>query len=69
MALVSYFDGGSDFVFEGFSPNRLATFTRTGRITSLDHKSLDVTMKYAVVVIVRSTEGKKVLQHAASVKV
>lgn len=68
MTFVAYFDGGSDFILEGFSPNGLATFTRTGGITGLDHKSLDVAMKYATVVIIGSTKGKKVLQHKTGVK-
>jgi hypothetical protein len=62
MALAAYFDGGSDFVLERFSPDGLTTFSRTGRITRLDHKRLDVTMKGAAVVIVGGTKGKKVLQ-------
>jgi len=66
--IFSYFDGGSDFVFERFSPDGLATFTRTGGITCLDHKSLDVTMENASVIIVGSTKGKKVLQYGTSVK-
>lgn len=68
MALVSHFDGGSDFVFERFSPDGLATFARAGRITGLDHKSLDVTMEKAPVIIVGSTKGKKVLQRGMSMK-
>jgi len=68
MSLVSHFDGGSDFVLERFSPYGLATFTRSGGITSLDHESLDVPMKDAAVVIVGSTKGEKVLQRGASVK-
>ena len=59
---VSHFDGGSDFVLERFSPDGVATFTRTGGITRLDHKGLDVTVKNAAVVIVGGTMGKKVLQ-------
>jgi hypothetical protein len=65
MALVSYFDGGSDFVLERFSPHGLATFTRAGGITGLDHKRLDVAMKNAAVVIVGSTKGEKVLQRGS----
>lgn len=61
MALVSYFDGGSDFVLERFSPDGLTTFACGGRITSLDHKRLDATVKNATVVIVGGTKGKKVL--------
>jgi hypothetical protein len=68
MALVAYFDGGSDFVFEGLSPYGLATFARTGRIAGLDHKRLDVTMENAAIIIVGSTKGKKVLQHGVGVK-
>ena len=62
MALAAHFDGGSDFVLERFSPERLATFASTGRITRLDHECLDVTMKNAAVVIVGGTKGEKVLQ-------
>ena len=68
MALITYFDGGSDFVLERFSPDRLATFTQTGGITSLGHEGLDVTVKNASVIIVGSTKGKKVLQRGSSVK-
>lgn len=46
----------------------MATFTRTGGITSLGHESLDIPMKDAAVVIVGSTKGEKVLQHKASCK-
>lgn len=65
MVVVSYFDGGSDFVLERFSPDGLATFTRAGRITGLDHKRLDVAVKNAAVVIVGGTKGKKVLQRGS----
>lgn len=65
MALVSHFDGGSDFVLERFSPDGLATFTRAGRITGLDHKCLDVTVKDAAVVVAGGTKGKKVLQRGS----
>ena len=68
ITLVSYFDGGSDFILERFSPDGLSTFSCAGGITSLDHKCLDVTMEYATIVIVGSTKGEKVLQHGASVK-
>ena len=68
MALISYFDGGSDFVFERFGPYRLAPFAYTGGIASLDHKCLDVTVENAAVIIVGSTKGEKVLQHEAGVK-
>lgn len=61
MALVSYFDGGSDFVFEGLSPYGLTTFAHTGGITGLDHKCPDVAMENATVIIVGSTKGEKVL--------
>lgn len=62
MGFVSHFDGGSDFVLERFSPDRLATSPRAGRITGLDHKRLDVTVKNAAIVIVGGTKGKEVLQ-------
>lgn len=68
MALIPYFDGGSDFVFEGFSPDGLATFTRTGGITSLDHKCLDITVEDAAVIIAGSTKGEKVLQRGTGEK-
>lgn len=68
MALAAYFDGGSDFVLERFSPDGLATFTRPCGITCLDHECLDVTMENAAVVIIGSTKGEKVLQHRTSVK-
>ena len=68
MALGSHFDGGSDFVLEGFSPGGLATFAQTCGITCLNHERLDVTVKNAAVVIVGSTKGQKVLQRGSGVK-
>ena len=68
MALVSYFDGGSDFVLEGLSPYGLTTFAHTGGITGLDHESPDVAMENATVIIVGSTKGEKVLRHGMGVK-
>jgi len=68
MALVSYFDRGSDFIFERFSPYGLATLARTGRIASLNHKRLDVTMENGAIVIVGSTKGEKVLRYRTGVK-
>ena len=62
MALGSYFDGGSDFVLERFSPDGLTTFAGTGGVTGLDHKGSDVAMKNATIVIVGGTKGKKVLE-------
>ena len=68
MALGSYFDGGSDFILERFSPDRLATLAQTCGVTGLNHKRLDVPMKNAAVVIVGSTKGQKVLQRGSGVK-
>jgi hypothetical protein len=62
IALVSHFDGGSDFVLERLSPDRLATLPQTNGITGLDHESLDVAVENATVVIVGSTKGQKVLR-------
>jgi hypothetical protein len=67
IALVSHFDGGSDFVLERLSPDRLATLPQTNGITGLDHESLDVAVENATVVIVGSTKGQKVLRHGARV--
>ena len=68
MALGSHFDGGSDFVLEGLSPNGLASFAQTSGITSLNHESPDVPVKNAAVVIAGSTKGQKVLQRGSGVK-
>ena len=35
----------------------------TSRISSLDHKAFDVTMKYTIVVVITATQSQEILKH------
>jgi len=44
--------GRPQFVGKAAAPNTLATFTRAGRVASLDHETFDVAMKNATIIVV-----------------
>lgn len=59
--MVAHFEGRSDFIREGATPDALTALSRTQWIPCLYHESFNISVEQTSIIIVAGAQRKKVL--------